>query len=162
MIYAKSTGILFVECPENGSVPKSYQEFGILISRGNLGIDFWEYAIINKCEQSGYQDNPGINTYDQPTYSPPWDNSELNVWPQQVRGPKVYRWLFASMLTSFCQNEIPTLQLLPTKQWNSSSGLLESDLKKKFRSTETNISRYLCSKTIFLNVKRKYLFCKIK
>ena len=71
MIYAKSTGILFVECPENGSVPKSYQEFGILISRGNLGINFWEYAIINKCEQSGYQDNPGINTYDQPTYSPP-------------------------------------------------------------------------------------------
>ena len=161
MIYAKSTGILFVECPENGSVPKSYQEFGILISRGNLGINFWEYAIINKCEQSGYQDNPGINTYDQPTYSPPWDNSELNVWPQQVRGPKVYRWLFASMLTSFCQNEIPTLQLLPTKQWNSSSGLLESDLKKK-RGTETNISRYLCSKTSFLNVKRKSLFCKIK
>ena len=51
MIYAKSKGILFVECPENGSVPKSYQEFGILISRGNLGINFWEYAIINKCEQ---------------------------------------------------------------------------------------------------------------
>ena len=69
MIYAKSTGILFVECPENGSVPKSYQEFGILISRGNLDINFWVYTIINKCEQytqSGYQDNPGINTYDQP------------------------------------------------------------------------------------------------